>query len=96
LEEREWNSAPHMLVSKEDTNQGAQQPRHWKTGGIVMWEAEGTHLGADDGVMSHTAGKAVNSLHISQPTQYTASQIPGTQLHGHNNIKRNMWTRPQG
>jgi hypothetical protein len=57
-----------MSASKEDTNQVARQLLHWEIGDIEWLVAEGIQLGADDGVMSHTAGKLAKSSHTYRCT----------------------------
>jgi hypothetical protein len=81
---------------KEDTNQVARQLLHWEIGAIEWLVAEGTQLGADDGVMSHTAVNTTNSSHMYRPTEYAIKPIRDTQQHGDNSTKHNMPMSQQG
>jgi hypothetical protein len=79
-----------MSASKEDTNQAARKLRHWEIGVIEWLVAAGIQLGADDGAMSHTAGKVANSSLTSWRTEYAIKPIRETQRHGDNSTKYNI------
>jgi hypothetical protein len=52
--------------------------------------AEGTQLGGNNGIMSHTAVKAANSSHMYLCTEYAIKPSQETQQHGDNSTKHNM------